>query len=113
MLYVTASIVLVGCMDTPRCVQAKPNKVLIRSKASIRQQWGHRRQLQSSAFCKMNLRGGVGPDGDFSRLGKCELILSLVEIRVTNTASLQIAIRVIYHALLYSHGSVSIVRDVR
>jgi hypothetical protein len=45
----------------------------------------------------MDLKGGVGPDRDseFSRLdpigAKCELIWSLVEIRVTNAASLQIA----------------------
>ncbi len=52
------------------------------------------RHRQDSAFRKMGLNGGVGPDGEFTRLGQCELIWTLAEIRVTNRASLQIAKRV-------------------
>ena len=49
----------------------------------------------------MDLKGGIGPDGGtvlYSvQLGQCELIWSLVgnTSNLTNTASLQIAIRVL------------------
>jgi len=87
-----------GYMDAWSTV-CKPNRVLMRSKGQGPPHWRRSHWVlyrQSSAFRKMDLKRGVGPDGGNSiRLGQCELIWSLVGIRVTNTASLQIAIRVL------------------
>jgi hypothetical protein len=85
--------------DAARWSASKPNKVLMRSNKaastspSSSGSTGDMVKVKGdSAFCKMDLKGGVSPDGGIqSGWGYGELIWSLVGIRVTNTASPQIA----------------------
>ena len=57
--------------DAARCACAsKPNKVLMRSNALALISYTYHLAGSGSAFCKMDLKGGAGPDGEFSRLGQ-------------------------------------------